>query len=192
MTVLDDDELTQVSAPGRTDDVLFAERCVIGSMIASRTAAERVLEMLDRDDCFAETAHRAVYAAVRHLTETGGLRQPGDLGDDDAKAGSVQSRFAAVLSRLVAAEQGVWRTGTAGLILSDLARYATGAYMDAAAKVLLAARQRWLMAGLVTARQVAASADFDPDVAGDMIRKLIDDALAGPSNASDAVTAADL
>src|SRR6185312_16389603 len=192
MTVLDDDELTQVSAPGRTDDVLFAERCVIGSMVASRNAAERVLEVLDRDDCFAETAHRAVYAAVRHLTETGGLRQPGDLGDDDAKAGSVQSRFAAVLARLVAAEQGVWRTGTAGLILSDLARYATGGYMDAATKVLRAARQRRVTESLITARQMAAAADFDPEAGGDLIRKLIDDALAGPSAASDAVTAADL
>jgi len=186
------DDAPEALAPGRTDDVVFAERCVIGSMLASRNAAERVLEVLDRDDCFAETAHRAVYAAVRHLTETGSLRAPGDLGDDDAKAGQVQSRFAAVLARLVAAEQGVWRTGSAGVILGDLMRYATAGYMDAAAKVLQAARQRWLMDSLVTARQMAAAADFNADVTGDLIRKLIEDSLAAAPAHAEAVTAADL
>jgi replicative DNA helicase len=190
VTILDDEP--EVLAPGRTDDVVFAERCVIGSMLASRAAAERVLEVLDRDDCFAETAHRAVYAAVRYLTETGGLREPDDPGDDDAKGGRVQFRFAAVLARLVAAEQGVWRTGSAGVILGDLMRYATAGYMDAAAKVLQAARQRWLLDSLVTARQMAAAPGFDADVTGDLIRKLIEDSLAAAPAHAEAATAADL
>jgi len=191
VTALDED-LTMPLAPGRTDDVLYAERAVIASMLASQTAAERVLEMLDRDDCFAETTHRAVCAAIRHLTETGGLTEPGDLGNDEAKTGSVKTRFAAVLSRLIAAEQGVWRTGQAGVILADIARYATPGYMADADTVLRAARQRWLLDALITARQAAAEPGFDADEAGDMIRKLVGDALDGPSAAAEPVTAASL
>ena len=189
MTMLDD--APETLEPGRTDDVLFAERAVLGSMIASRTAAERLLEVVSRDDCFSEGIHRAVYAAVRYLAEEGGLREPGDLGDDEAATGSVQTRFAQVLARLIAAEQGVWRTGQAGLILGDLMRYASGAYMAAAAKVIRAAQQRWLLAALVAARQMAAKPGFDAAEDGDMVRKVVD-ALAVPSAASDAVTAADL
>jgi replicative DNA helicase len=193
VTMLDD--APEALEPGRTDDVLFAERVVLGSAIASRTAAERVLEVLTRDDCFAAGTHRAVYAAVRHLTEAGGLREPGDLrsGDEDEKATvSVQTRFAAVLTRLVAAEAGVWRTGQAGIILGDLMRYASGAYMAQATKVLRAAQQRWLLSALSTARQMAAEPGFDAAEGGDMVRKVVEDALAVPSAAAEAVTAADL
>ncbi len=190
MTDLDD--APAALEPGCTDDVLFAERAVLGSMIASRPAAERVLEVIQRDDCFAEGAHRAVYAAVRYLTEEGGLAAPGDLGGDEKATGSVQTRFTAVLTRLIAAEQGVWRTGQAGIILGDLMRYASGAYMAEAAKVLQAAQQRWLLSALVTARQVAARPGFDAAEDGDMVRKLVEDALVGPSVSADAATAADL
>ena len=190
MTDLDD--APAELAPGRTDDVLYAERSVLGSMIASRTAAERVLEVIARDDCFAEGIHRAVYAAVRHLTEEGGLKEPGDLSSNEAATGSVQTRFTAVLSRLIAAEQGVWRTGQAGLILGDLLRYASGAYMGEAAKVLQAAQQRWLLSALITARQMAARPGFDAAEDGDMVRKVVEDALAVPSASSQAATAADL
>ncbi len=161
-------------------------------MIASRAAAERVLEVLHRDDCFCETAHRAVYAADRWLTEDGGGGKPGDLGNDESAVGAVHSRFAAVLSRLITAERGVWRTGSAGVILGDLTRYARPSYMADAAKVLRAARQRWLLDALITARQAASEPGFDAGESGDLIRKLVEDALAGPSAASDAVTAADL
>jgi replicative DNA helicase len=190
--VTDLDDRDEILEPGRTDDVLFAERAVLGSMIASRTAAERVLEVIRRDDCFSEGTHRAVYAAVRYLTDEGGLREPGDLGDDDAATGSVQTRFAQVLARLIAAEQGLWRTGQAGLVLGDLMRYASGAYMDEAAKVLRAAQQRWLLTALITARQMAAKPGFDAAEDGDMVRKVVEDALAVPSASPDAVTAADL
>jgi len=189
------DDAPEALEPGRTDDVLFAERAVLGSMIASRTAAERVLEVIQRDDCFAEGTHRAVYAAVCYLTDEGGLTERGDLGGDmsDEKAtGSVQTRFAAVLARLIAAERGVWRTGQAGLILGDLMRYASGSYMDGAAKVLRAAQQRWLLSALAAARQMAARPGFDAAEDGDMVRKVVEDALAVPSAATDAVTAADL
>ena len=104
----------------------------------------------------------------------------------------MQTRFAAVLARLIAAEQGVWRTGQAGLILGDLMRYASGAYMAETAKVLRAAQQRWLLTALITARQMAAEPGFDAAEDGDMLRKVVDDALAVPSVRSDAVTAADL
>ena len=190
MTDLDD--RAETLEPGRTDDVLFAERVVLGSMISSRTAADRVLEVIDRDDCFAEGIHRAVYAAVRYLSEEGGLGQPGDLGSDEKATGSVQTRFAAVLSRLIAAEQGVWRTGQAGIVLGDLTRYASAGYMTEAAKVLRAAQQRWLLTALVAARQMAARPGFDAAEDGDMVRKAVEDALAVPSVRSDAVTAADL
>ena len=105
--------------------------------------------MLDRDDCFAEGIHRAVYAAVRYLTEEGGLDRARRPRHRRGGNGSVQTRFAAVLSRLIAAEQGVWRTGQAGVILGDLMRYASGAYMAETAKVLRAARQRRLLTALV-------------------------------------------
>ena len=136
--------------------------------------------MLDRDDCFSVTAHRAVYAAVRYLTEAGSLKERGSLAGDDATTGAVQSRFAAVLSRLVTAEQGTWRTGQAGVILHDLYGHATSGYMTSAETVLRAARQRWLLEALITARQMASTPDFDADVTGDMIRKLLEDALTVP------------
>jgi len=185
----------EILAPGRTDDVVYAEKAVLGSMIAYRNAAEQVLEVLDRDDCFSVTAHRGVYAAVRHLTEGGHLTKRGSLAGDgsEAAAGAVQSRLAAVLTRLVAAEQGIWRTSQAGLILADLYAHATGAYMTSAVTVQRAARQRWLLDALSAARQAAAGPGFDADEQGDMIRKLVDDALAVPSaSRTDAVTAADL
>ena len=187
-------DLEEMLEPGRTSDVVYAEKSVLGSMLAYQAAAERVLEVLDRDDCFSVTQHRAVYAAIRYLTETGAFteQQRGSLDGDKATTGSVQSRFAAVLSRLVTVEQGTWRTGQAGVILGDLYGHATPAYTASAATVLRAARQRWLLEALVTARQVASAADFDADTAGDMIRKLVDEALSAHSAASDAVTAADL
>ena len=92
----------------------------------------------------------------------------------------MQTRFAAVLARLIAAEQGVWRTGQAGVILGDLTRYASAAYMAEAAKVLRAAQQRWLLTALVTARQMAAKPGFDAAEDGDMLRKVVEDALDGP------------
>ena len=61
----------------------MAERIVLGSMISSRDAAERVLEVLNREDCFSDGTHRAVYAAVpadRLLVETDApaMRLPAD------------------------------------------------------------------------------------------------------------------
>lgn len=182
-------------APGRTADIELAERSVLGSMIASREAAERLLEVLDRDDCFADAGRQAVCAAVRYLAEEGGLneRNVPRADDDDDEGGIVQSRYSAVLSRLVTAEQGIWRTGQAGIILSDLYSCASASYMTDAAKVLRAARQRRTLSAMISARQIASAPDFDPDEQGDMIRKLLDDAMLGPSaGRSDAVTAADL
>jgi replicative DNA helicase len=190
MTIADPGEIL---APGRTSDVELAERAVLGSMIAYRDAAERVLEVLDRDDCFAAAEHQAVCAAVRYLTEEGGLREfRGGIAADDATDGQVQSRFSAVLSRVVAVEQGTWRTGQAGVILSGLYACASGAYMADAAKVLRAARQRRLLNTLTTVRQMAAEPGFDAGESGELIRDLIEDALTGSSCADTAVTAADL
>ncbi len=186
-----DEELGRTLDPGRTADVELAERAVLGSMIASQNAAERVLELLDRDDCFASAEHQAVCAAIRYLTEEGGLGRRNIPGKDEE--GVVESRFTAVLSRLVAAEQGIWRTGHAGLILGRLYACAGVAYMADAAKILRSAQQRRLLAVLVSVRQMASAPGFDPDEQGDLIRDLIDDALAAPSSArTDAVSAADL
>ena len=64
--------------------------------------------------------------------------------------------------------------------------------MGEAAKVLRAAQQRWVLSALVTARQMAAKPGFDAAEDGDMLRKVVEDALAVPSAGSDAATAADL
>lgn len=146
------------AASGLRPDDLAAEQAVTGTMLSSRTAAEAVLAVLD-EDCFRENEHRAVYAAVRHVIEAGEHLDP-----------------AAVLARLVAAEQGVWRTGQAGVILAGLMERATPAYMHHARKVQAAARSRALAAA---GRQIAAMASapgFDPDEGADMIRRLIDEA----------------
>lgn len=186
------DEIFEDATPRRPDTDL-AEKAVLGSMITYRDAAEQVLEVLDRGDCFQHNQHQAVYDAICHLTEEGALNERGTLAAaEDGATGEQQARFAAVLSRLMTAEQGVWRTGTAGVILADLMRYATASYMADAAKVMRAARGRRLGAASVTIRQMAAAPGFDPDEHGDLIRKLIDDALDGPSASADAVTAADL
>lgn len=160
---------------GRTSDVLFAEKSVLGSIIASRPAAEAVLEVLDRDDCFSEAEHQAVFAAVRFVAENGHAVEP-----------------ASVLARLVAAEPGVWRTGQAGVILGDLMGHASPSYMAHAQAVLRAARQRRTLAALDTMRQTAALPDFDPDEGADILRKVLDDALAGPETGTGYTTAADL
>lgn len=191
----DFDDTPQPRAPGRTEDIVIAERSVIGSMLAYRNAAEQVLQVIDRDDCFAETAHRAVYAAIRYLTENGDFAKPGEaggLGTDEVTGASVQSRTGMVLSRLITAEHGVWRTGQAGVILSGLYSHATPSYMADAAKVVQAARQRWLLEALVAARQAASLPGFDADESGELVRKLVDDALSGPSATTGAVSAADL
>lgn len=194
MTALDD--APRVLDPGRTGDVLHAERAVLGSAIAYRDAAERVLEVLDRDDCFGEGVHRAVCAAVRWLTEEGALAVRGSLAADPdrdpAAATAVQSRYSAVLTRLIAAEKGVWRTGQAANILHDLYACATPSYMAEAAKVLNAARQRRLLAALVSARAAVSEPGFDAGESGDLIRKLVEDALDVPPSGAGAVTAADL
>jgi replicative DNA helicase len=150
--------------PGRTPDVEAAERAVLGTIITSRTAAEAVTAILDQDDCFASGIHQAVYAAVRHLTEAG---EPCDVPS--------------VLKRLVVAEQGVWRSGQAGVILASLMESATPSYAVHAQTVLRAARQRRTLAALTSAFQVASGPGFDADDGGDMILKLIGDATAGPA-----------
>jgi replicative DNA helicase len=179
-------DLDEILSPGRTADVELAERAVLGSMIASREAAERVFEVLDRDDCFGAAEHQAVCAAVRYLTEEAGLGDRNIPGEDET--GVVQSRYSAVLSRLVTAEQGTWRTGQAGVILGGLYACASGTYMTDAATVLRAARQRRVLNTLITVRQMASEPGFDADERGDLILKLVEDAPAG----SDTATAADL
>jgi replicative DNA helicase len=190
VTALDDGP--EILAPGATDDVILAEKAVLASMIASRPAAEELIDLLGPEDCFAGGAHRAVYVAVRWLTEEGALAEHGALSaarDGDA---GVQRRFAAVLSRLVATEHGIWRTGSAGVTLGSLLRHATPAWRSDAATVLAAARQRRTVAALETALTAASRPGFDADEGGDLIRKLIDGALGGTDEARGLVTAADL
>jgi replicative DNA helicase len=149
----------EIPAPSTlSPDVLAAEKAVTGTMLSSRTAAENVLGLLD-EDCFRVNEHRAVFAAVRHVTETGGTLDP-----------------ASVLGRLVAAEQGVWRTGTAGVVLAGLMEHATPAYMAHARTVLTAARTRALASLAPRIAQMTSAPGFDPDEGADRIRRLIDEA----------------
>jgi replicative DNA helicase len=144
--------------PALPPHVLAAEKAVTGTMLSSRTAAENVQAVLD-EDCFRVNEHRAVFAAVRHVTETGGTLDP-----------------ASVLARLVAAEQGVWRTGTAGVILAGLMEHATPAYMTHARTVQAAARGRALADAGRAITAMASQPGFDPDDGADQIRRLIDEA----------------
>lgn len=160
--------------PGRTPDVEAAERAVLGTIITSRTAAEAVTAILDGDDCFASAIHQAVYAAVRYLTENG---LP--LTVEHLTKGGQSVDVPSVLRRLAVAEQGVWRSGQAGVILAGLIECATPSYAAHAQTVLRAARQRRTLAALTSALQIASGPGFDPDDGGDMILKLIGDATAG-------------
>lgn len=191
MTALDDTPVTAV--PGRTDDVILAEKAVLASMIGFRDAAEELLDLLGPEDSFADGTHRAVYAAVRWLTEEAGLDERGALhaGGKQGDA-SVQRRFTAVLGRLIAAEQGVWRTGQAAVILGALLRHMTPGYRADAAVVLRAATQRRTLEALATAEQAAAKPGFDGAEHGDMIRGLLDDALGGGAAPAGLVTAGEL
>lgn len=146
------------SPPETPPHILAAERAVIGTALSSRTAAESVLAVLD-EDCFRENTHRAVFAAVRYVAEAGGTLDP-----------------ASVLGRLVAAEQGVWRTGTAGVILGTLMEHATPGYMAHARTVQAAARSRALAAAGQQIARMASDPGFDPDEGTDQIRRLIDEA----------------
>lgn len=150
---------TEIPDPPRlSPDILAAEQAVAGTMLSSRTAAENVLAVLD-EECFRVNEHRAVFAAVRHVTDAGGTLDP-----------------AAVLARLVAAEQGVWRTGTSGVILAGLMEHATPGYMAHARTVLTAARTRALAEIGPRIVAMAAQPGFDPDEGADRIRRLIDEA----------------
>jgi replicative DNA helicase len=169
-----------VLEPGRTPDVVYAEKAVLGSMIASRKAAEAVLEILTAEDCFGVAEHRAVYAAVRHLAENGELR------------GEERIDHPAVLRYLVATEHGVWRTGQAALILGDLAAHATPSYGQHVQTLLNETTRRRGLHGLNQARQILTDPAFDPAASGDMIRELIDDALTAQAPSGDLVTAGDL
>lgn len=167
--------MTTILDPGRTVDVEFAEKSVLGSIITSQRAAEDVLEVLDRDDCFGNPMHQAVCAAVRYVVEEGEPLEP-----------------ATVLARLVTAEQGIWHTGQAGLIVGDLLRHATPAYAHHAQTIQRAAVQQRTLEALTSAMQMASGPGFDAAESGDLIRKLIDDALTGVRDAAAGSTAADL
>lgn len=164
-----------VLGPGRTQDVVFAEKSVLGSIVTSRRVAEEVIEILPGGDFFGEGAHRAVYAAVKHLTEAG---EPVEM--------------ASVLARLVAVEAGVWRTGQAGVILADLLRHASPSWEVHARKVQAEGTRRRGLAALDQAAQILADPGFDPLAGGDRIRDLVDGALAAPAPANDPVNVADL
>lgn len=185
-------EAPEIPDPGCTDEVIFAERAVLASMIASRAAAEELTAMLGTEDCFAGGNHRAVYAAVRWLTEEGSLPGPGSLtAAKDGDAG-VQARFAAVLSRLVESGHGIWRTGSAGVMLGSLLGCMAPHWQPYAAVVLRAACQRRTLQALESARLAASRPGFDAGESGDMIRKLVDEALGGAGESSGVMTAADL
>jgi hypothetical protein len=55
VTALDDAPV--LAAPGRTAEVVLAEKAVLASMIASRAVAEEALDLLGPDDCMGEPEH---------------------------------------------------------------------------------------------------------------------------------------
>jgi len=173
--VTDLDDRAEILAPGRTRDIEFAEMAVLGTAITWQHAAEEILSALNREDCFATTGHEAVFAAIRHLAENGRPVQP-----------------ATVLGRLVEAEQGVWKTGQAGVIIGNLMSHATPLYEEHVATVLRAARQRWTVNGCRAALSIASRPGFDAAGDGELVRKAIDAALDGTTAPDSAVTAADL
>jgi replicative DNA helicase len=167
--------VTTIIEPTRTPDIEFAEKSVLGTMITSQRAAENMLDVLDREECFGDPGHRAVYAAIRYIVEEGTPLEP-----------------ATVLTRLVAAEHGVWHSGQAGVILGDLIHHASPAYAVHAQTVLRAARRQHTLEAVESARGIASAPGFDAAESGDLIRKLIDDALTGPQDTDAGSTAADL
>jgi replicative DNA helicase len=168
--------VTEALEPGRTPEIEFAEKSVLGTIITDCKAAEAVLEVLDQDDMFGNPTHSAVCAAVRYVTEEG---RPHDLPT--------------ILARLIAVEQGDWRTGIAGVILADLMRHATPSFMVHAATVAAGATIRRTCAAAATIAQMAAQPGFTAAESGDLVRKVLDDALAGSrQDDSGVITAADL
>lgn len=153
--------MTTVREPGRTDDVRYAEMAILGTILTSRPVAELVLERLTADDCFNEAVHQSVFAAVRFVVEAG---EP--LG------------LPAVLARLIAVEHGVWHTGEAGPLLTELTRHASAGWSRHVEVVRRAAVQRRLRGALETASAAAASPAFDPGEHGELVRMVVDAALA--------------
>jgi replicative DNA helicase len=164
-------------APGRTDDVDLAEKVVLGTMITEwMHAAEEILSALGDDkDCFAGQGHAPVYAAVRHVAEAGRPVDP-----------------ASVLARLAEAEQGIWRTGQAGIIIHGLMEHATPVFHQHVTTVVRAARQRRTVAALRSMTAAAARPGFDADEDGDLILRTVTEALTGTAGPTTAVTAASL
>ena len=164
-------------APGRTDDVDLAEKVVLGTMITEwMHAAEEILSALGDDkDCFAGQGHAPVFEAIRHVAEAGRPVDP-----------------ASVLARLAEAEQGIWRTGQAGIIIHGLMGHATPVFHQHIATVVRAARQRRTVAALHSMLTAAARPGFDADEDGDLILKTVTEALTGTAGPSTAVTAASL
>ena len=166
-----------VLEPGRTPDVLLAEKHVLGSAIASRLVAEAMTGMLPAIDYFGSAVHRAVYAAVRYLAE--------ETAETICEA--------TVLARLVATEQGLWRTGQAGVVLAEFVRYATPSWESYARRVLRETmRRRGLLATDQAGQMLAEAADDDLGEVAKRVRALFDAALGGMPSAAGAVTAAEL
>ncbi len=170
-------EAGEVLAPGRTADVELAEKVVLGTMITEwMHAAEEILSALGDDkDCFAGQGHAAVFAAISYLAESGRPVGP-----------------ASVLARLAEAEQGIWRTGQAGIIIHGLMEHATPVFHEQVTVVVRAARQRVATRALRSALDAASRPGFDADEHGDLILKSVAEALAGTPTSSSAVTAASL
>lgn len=162
-------------APGRTPDVLAAEKAVLGTALHSRSAAEAITDLLPDVECFTDGAHQAVYAAILHLVENG---EPADVPS--------------VLRRIVATEAGVWQTGQAGVILGSLMEHATPSYAGHARSMISAYTRRQGLAALERAQQILADPGTDPDEAAEMIRALVDTGLDSGRPSAQLVTAGDL
>lgn len=163
--------------PGRTPDVLLAEKHVLGSAIASRQVAEAMTGLLPTVDYFGSAIHRAVFAAVRYLAE--------ETADEICEA--------SVLARLVATEQGLWRTGQAGIVLADFVRYATPSWEDHARRVVKATvRRRGLLATEQAEQMLAEAGEDELGEVAERVRSLLDAALGLAPTTTGSITAAEM
>jgi replicative DNA helicase len=145
------------------EEVLAAERAVLGSAIWSADAALEAVAVLS-DNHFSDGAHANVFAAVMRLTDAGDPVGPASVLSELARTGELDKVSAAGL-------------GSGGAYLHSLIER-RGDVRYHAAKVLADYRRRAAGLALKQCVQITESAGWDPDVHLDEIRKRVEDATA--------------
>jgi replicative DNA helicase len=149
--------------PSPREEVLAAERAVLGSVIWSADAALEAASILT-DSHFSDGAHANVFAAVMRLADAGDPVGPAAVLAELAAAGQLEKVFAPGL-------------GSGGVFLHSLIER-RGDVKYHAAKVLADYRRRAAALALKQCVQITETPGWDPDVHLDEIRKRIEDATA--------------